>query len=69
MSKAHVCNTRLDNPLRFRLSRIKETGFFITEINDREKISQTPNKYITSLNYADKILLVFPGGSSGASLC
>ena len=64
-----MCNTRLDNPLRFRLSRIKETGFFITEINDSEKMSQTPNKYITSLNYDDKILLVFPGGSSGASLC
>ena len=47
----------------------KRQVFFITEINDSEKMSQTPNKYITSLNYADKILLVFPGGSSGASLC
>ena len=58
MSETHVYNTKLDNPLQFKLSRIKETvDFFITEINDREKMGQPPIKYIISLNYADKALL------------
>ena len=41
MSGPHVCDTKdiflqLDNPLRFRLSRIKEIeDFCITEVNDR----------------------------------
>ena len=34
---------QLDNPLRFRLSRIKE-------INDTEKMNRTLNKYIRMLN-------------------
>ena len=47
----------------------KRQVFLLLKSMTEKKISQTPNKYITSLNYADKILLVFPGGSSGASLC
>ena len=35
MSETHVYDTKLDNLLQFRLSRIKETeDFFIAEIND-----------------------------------
>ena len=40
-------------------SRIKEKeNFCISEINDREKINKTLNKYITTPEYADKTLLV-----------
>ena len=36
MSETHVYDTKLDNLLQFRLSRIKEIeDFFIAEINDR----------------------------------
>ena len=37
MSETHLCDTKLDRPLQFRLSVIKETEYFvITEINDNE---------------------------------
>ena len=36
MSETHLCDTKLDNLLQFRLSRIKEIeDFFVVEINDR----------------------------------
>ena len=39
---------KLDNPLQFRISKIKETEeFFIGEVIDREKTSKALNKYIT----------------------
>lgn len=48
-----------DNSLYFRLTGIKEKeNFCISEINDREKINKTLNKYITTPEYADKALLV-----------
>ena len=34
MNEAHVCGTKLDNPLRFRLSKIKEIeNVFISDIS------------------------------------
>ena len=68
LSEAHVSDTKLDNSLRFRLSRYKDIDFLITETNDREKMSNTFNKNIPVLDYADKILLL-SGGNSGVSLC
>ena len=70
MSEAYICDTTLDNPLWFRLSRIKETeDFFTANINGREKIGKALNRYITGLNYTEKSLLVLSCPSSGASLC
>ena len=43
---------QLDNPLRFRLSRIKE-------INDTEKMNRTPNKYIRTLNSSKQYCVPF----------
>ena len=37
MSEVYVCNTKLDNPLRFRLSRIKKISQHITALNYAEK--------------------------------
>ena len=74
MNEPHVFATKeiylqLDNPLQFRLCRIKEIeDSFIAKINDREKTSKTLYKYITSLDYAGKALLVLSGASSGVSL-
>ena len=39
------------------------------EINNRENKSKKLNKYITTLDYADKTLLVSSAASSGVSLC
>ena len=50
MSGPHVWDTKefllqLDNPLPFKINRIKEIeDFFIAEINDREEMSKTLNK-------------------------
>ena len=41
---------------------------FFAEINDREKLSKRPNKYITVLDYTDKTLLVILGASSSVFL-
>lgn len=55
-----------DNSLYFRLTGIKEKeNFCISEINDREKINKTLNKYITTPEYAEKALLVQSGANGG----
>ena len=59
MCEAHVCDTKLDNPLWFRLCRTKDiTDFFIAEINGREKMSKALYKHIAALSYARNTLLV-----------
>ena len=42
--------------------------FFIAKINDREKIGKTRNSYITTLDYADKSLLVLSCASRDVTL-
>ena len=54
MSELHFYATKqihaqLGKLLEYRHSRIKETDFFIAEINDWEKMSKILNKYITAL--------------------
>lgn len=57
--QAHVCDTKLDNPLWFSLSRIKDKkDFFIAEINGGEMMSKGLNMYIAALSYAGKTLFV-----------
>ena len=43
--------------------------FFIAKINNREKMSKALNKYMTTLEYTDKALLVLSGVSNDVSLC
>ena len=47
---------------------MKEIEFFIAEINDTKKMSNTFIRYITALDYTNKTILVFSSGSSGVSL-
>ena len=62
--------SQMEDPLRFRLSRIKEIeDFFIAEISYRKQMSKTLNKCITALHYAGKASLVLPGVRRGVSLC
>ena len=48
MNKAFAYDIKLDNSLRFRLN---DKIFFNTVINNREKMSKTPNNYMTTLDY------------------
>ena len=60
MSEAHLCDTKLDNPLQFRFSKITK--------KQTQKMRRTLNKYMTTLNYADRTLLVLPGAVGCVSL-
>ena len=62
---------QLNNPLLFRLRRIKEIGdFFITEFNQGKKNEQKVlHKYIAALDYSDKALLVLLSAISVVSVC
>ena len=43
-----------NNALQFRLNRINKTKvFFISEINEREKIMKIINKYVEAFDYTD----------------
>ena len=59
----------LSEQTKFRLDEIsKIENYFIKEINQRKSCSQKLNKYITTFNYIDKILVVFSATSGGVSI-
>ena len=47
MNEAFACDTKLVNSLRFRLN---DKIFFNTVINNRQKMSKTPNNYMITLD-------------------
>ena len=54
---------------KFLLDEISKTEYdFIEEINQRKLCSQKLNKYITTFNYIDKILVVLSATSGGVSI-
>ena len=54
-----IDKTKLSYPTKFRLDEIKKTEtYFYKEINQRKLSSKKLSKYITTLNYIDKILVV-----------
>ena len=56
----------LSQQTKFRLDEIsKIENYFIEEINQRKSCSQKLNKYITTFDYIDKILVVLSATSSG----
>ena len=49
----------LSEQTKFRLDEIsKIENYFIEEINQRKSCSQKLNKYVTTFDYIDKILIV-----------
>ena len=53
----------------FRLDEIsKIKNYFIEEINQRKSCSQKLNKYITTFDYIDKVLVVVSTTSGGVSI-
>ena len=64
-----IDETVLSEQPKFRLSEI--TGienYFYQEINQRKSCSKKLNKYVTTFDYMDKILIVLSAKSSGVSI-
>ena len=59
----------LSEQTKFRLDEIsKIENYFIEEINQRKSYNQKLNKYITTFDYIDKILVVLSATSGGVSI-
>ena len=58
----------LSEQTKFRLDQIsKIEKYFIEEINQRKSCSQKLNKYVTTFDYIDKILIVLSATTGGVS--
>ena len=59
----------LSEQTKFRLSEvIGIENYFYQEVNQRKSCSKKLNKYVTSFDYIDKILIVLSATSSGVSI-
>ena len=59
----------LSKQTKFRLSEIIGIeNYFYQEINQRKSCSKKLNKYVTTFDYIDKILIVLSATSSGVSI-
>ena len=59
----------LSEQTKLRLDEIsKIENYFIEEINQRKSCSQKVNKYITTFDYIDKILVVLSATTGGIYL-
>ena len=64
-----IHKTNLSEQTKFRLDQIsKIENYFIKEINQRKSCSRKLNKYVTTFDYIDKILIVLNATSSGVSI-
>ena len=64
-----IDKTDLSEQTKFRLDEIsKIENYFIEEINQRKSCSQKLNKYVTTFDYIDKILIVLSATTGGVSL-
>ena len=59
----------LSEETKFRLDEIsKIENYFIKEINQRKSCSEKLNKYITTFDYIDKMLVVLSATTGGVSI-
>ena len=59
----------LSEQTKFQLDEIsKIESYFIEEINQRKSCSQKLNKYVTTFDYIDKILIVLSATTGGVSI-
>ena len=52
----------------FSIFRIKIENYFIEEINQRKSCIQKLNKFVTTFDYIDKILIVLSATTGGVSI-
>ena len=65
-----IDKTDLSEQKKFRLDEIsKIENYFIKEINQKKSCSKKLNKYVTTFDYIDKILIVLNGTTGGISIC
>ena len=64
-----IDRTNLTEQTKIRLNKITEIeNYFHQEINQRKSCSKKLNKYVTTFDYMDKILIVLSATSSGVSI-
>ena len=64
-----IDKTDLSEQTKFWLDEIsKIENYFIEEINQRKSCSQKLNKYVTTFDYIDKILIVLNASTGGVSI-
>ena len=64
-----IDKTDLSEQTKFRLDEIsKIENYFIEEINQRKSCSKKLNKYVTTFDYIDKILIVLSAATGGVSI-
>ena len=64
-----IGKTNLSEQAKFRLDEIsKIEHYFIEETNQRKLCSQKLNKYVTTFDYIDKILIVLSATAGGVSI-
>ena len=64
-----IKQSNISEQTKFRLDEIsKIENYFIEEINQRKSCSQKLNKYITSFDYKDKILVALKAARGGVSI-
>ena len=68
-SSLEIDKTNLTEQTKIRLNKITEIeNYFHQEINQRKSCSKKLNKYVTTFDYIDKILIVLSATSSGVSI-
>ena len=72
MAESTECNSVAEpnlNNQQFRLNKINETkDYFIAEIKERELMSKILSKYMASLDYFDKFLVVLSAKNDTISI-
>ena len=64
-----INKTNLSEQTKFRLDEIsKIENYFIEEINQRKSCHQKLNKYVTTFDYIDRILIVLSATTGGVSI-
>ena len=64
-----IDKTDLSEQTKFRLDKIsKIENYFSEEINQRKSCSQKLNKYVTTFDYIDKILIALSATTGGVSI-
>ena len=64
-----IDKTNLSEQTKFRLDEIsKIENYFIEEINQRKSCSKKLNKYVTTFDYIDKILIILSATTEGVSI-
>ena len=68
-NSSEIDKRNLTDQKKIRLDKITEIeNYFHQEINQRKSCSKKLNKYVTTFDYIDKILIVLSATSSGVSI-